>query len=796
VGSVTAPAKVTAPVNEIGYAQQVTGYGWWLYENETTPELQWPQSLNVFDQMRRTDSQVTSVLRAVTLPVRRTPWRIDPNGARDEVVQLVADDLGLPVVGKRPTSPPRLKDRFSWQDHLRHALLMLPFGHMYFEQIYRIDPDGRRAHLRKLAPRMPKTIERIDVAPDGGLVAIKQYWTRDGGEQKPIPVTQLVAYVLEREGGNWLGTSILRSCYKDFLLKDRLLRVQAQTIERNGMGIPLYTGPENATDLSVGLAMAKAWRAGEAAGTAIPYGATLRLVGVEGTLPNSDPVVRYHDESIARAVLAHFLNLGQQAGTGSYALGSSFMDFFTLSLQTLAQQIADVTTCHVVEDLVDINFGEDEPAPRVTFDEIGSRQAATAAAIKTLVDAGVIRPDEVLEESSRQQYGLPPADPKTTRTAPGGGQPPVPTDGSAGDTTDPTQALTDALASFDQQPVQAAFDEAKHPRNLKGTPGGGRFRSLTQRLTDAIQQHLDTGQGDPFEGFDRRQLKTVADRRGVSVAARASRDDIAKALLEHVTTHAHAPEAEPPQEPHHGERAATFRPGQWKKLDREQDFKDQLAADVKYYEDHESTDGPYPADWRERVTKWARGRANNADAVYRNGPHRVVLSKGTRDKLTDEQVQELLDASDEIFTSLPLTRPYTVMVDNASGERGGQHFPGRIVIGPDLFNAPTSDSGGFYMKAANRTSRLRYVLAHEFGHAMDHREGREADLNPSRLPDHIHEEYSADLSRYARTGPNRVIESYAEAFAEWFITKGKTRNKAALAYARKYGWKAALPSGG
>jgi hypothetical protein len=70
----------TAPVNEIGYAQQVN-YNWWLYENETTPELIWPQSVFVFDQMRRTDAQVASVLRAVTLPVRRTPWRIDPAGA-------------------------------------------------------------------------------------------------------------------------------------------------------------------------------------------------------------------------------------------------------------------------------------------------------------------------------------------------------------------------------------------------------------------------------------------------------------------------------------------------------------------------------------------------------------------------------------------------------------------------------------------------------------------------------------------------------------------------------------------
>src|SRR5436190_6748298 len=108
---------VPAPVNEIGY-QLANNYYWWLYENETTPELVWPQSVYVYDQMRRTDAQVGSVLRAVTLPVLRTPWRIDPYGARDEVVQLVADDLGLPIVGQQPKPLPRMKDRFSWQTHL------------------------------------------------------------------------------------------------------------------------------------------------------------------------------------------------------------------------------------------------------------------------------------------------------------------------------------------------------------------------------------------------------------------------------------------------------------------------------------------------------------------------------------------------------------------------------------------------------------------------------------------------------------------------------------------------------
>lgn len=549
-----------APTNEIGYTLAPSYNRVPFDDGETTPELVWPQSIYVYDAMRRTDAQVGSVLRAVTETLLRTPWRIDPAGARARVTKFVADDLGLPIVGKNPTPPPRLKDRFSWPSHLREALLMLPMGHAYFEQVYRITDDGNAAHLRKLAYRPAKTIEQINVASDGGLISIQQYWTRLDREPKPIPVDHLVAYIHAKEGANWLGTSILRNCYKNWLLKDRLLRVQAQTIERNGMGIPLYTAAETETDLTKGLGMATSWRAGEAAGSAVPFGATLKLVGVEGTLPDAMPVVEYHDSQIARAVLAHFLNLGQQ--TGSWALGTTFADFFTMSLQTLAEQIRDTATQHIVEDLVDHNFGPEEPAPRLVFDEIGSRQAATAQAIKTLVDAGVIHPDQVLEESSRQQYGLPPADPSTATPPPGslGPTPPAPTqmgdtspsvsasaapkglgveaeglfDEEADEWEDAIDALIVALDELSAGRVEAAFNP-KQARNPKGSPGGGRFRSMVDRLKDAITEHgKGGGKGHPLDGFDREQLRRAAKARGIELKRGEPRDSIAEKLLGHL----------------------------------------------------------------------------------------------------------------------------------------------------------------------------------------------------------------------------------------------------------------------
>ncbi|AWY04672.1 portal protein [Gordonia phage Ebert] len=410
---------VNPPTQEIGYATEIGIDGTFWQTAEETPELRWPLSVRVFEQMRRQDAQITSVLRAVMLPVRRTKWRLDPADARPEVVEHIANDLGLPVKGgeEQVSRARRRRGRFSWEEHLQLALLSIQYGHMFFEQVYSLGDDGLY-HLRKLGPRMPRTISDIKVARDGGLVAIEQYGFTVDTDLVSIPVDRLVAYVNEREGGDWVGNSLLRPAYKHWLIKDRLLRVQAQTIERNGMGVPVYeAGPnDDQAQMDRGAKIAQSYKAGSASGASTPNGAKLRLAGVEGNLPDANPAIRYHDEQIGRAVLAHFLNLGTQ--TGSWALGSTFADFFVLSLQTLGEQIADVANQHIVEDLVDANWGPEEPAPRLVFDEIGSRKDAVASALKLLVDAGILHTDRALEESVRQDYGLPAAEPESAESDP------------------------------------------------------------------------------------------------------------------------------------------------------------------------------------------------------------------------------------------------------------------------------------------------------------------------------------------------------------------------------------------
>ncbi|MGX9348148.1 phage portal protein family protein [Microbacterium sp. KNMS] len=425
----------SAATRERGHTLQDPN-GWWKdLTNESTPELRWPESVKVFEDMVRQDAQASSVLSAIATPIMRTGWRVDGTGCRDEVTQHVAADLGLPIAGEANSVPAtRTRGRFSWTEHLGIVVPdHLQFGHAVFEQVYYpprsvLDGGDGLYHLRKLGYRPARTISAWKVAPDGGLIGVQQYATQmsSGGglisfgdtSGVTLPVDRLVVYTNRRKGGNWAGESVLRSAYKNVMLKDRYLRVDAMVVERNGLGIPVHTAAGGtAAEIEAGLDIASGVQAGDNSGVSLAHGATFDLKGVTGTLPDILEKVKYHDEQIARAVLAHFLNLGSQ--TGSWALGATFADFFTLSIQAVAENIRETATRHIVEDIVDINYGPDEPAPRIVFDEIGSRQGAILTAIAQLVSSGVIHPDEDLEKFIRSTLDLPLA--TSTPAAAGGG---------------------------------------------------------------------------------------------------------------------------------------------------------------------------------------------------------------------------------------------------------------------------------------------------------------------------------------------------------------------------------------
>jgi hypothetical protein len=445
-------ANSTAPTKELGSSGErsarVVGWGggppsWSYFGSEAlehVPELKWKPlgkgMVRTYHNMR-TDAQVQGLFLGSTLPVRRYNYALNKNGARARTLKRISTNYNIPIKGEEDKPRGRRKNRFKFEEHLRMALLALLYGHMYFEQSGEVGGDGYW-NLRKLGPRMPATLMDIQTDDDGGLARIIQRTkkTRPSGfgslgygltGQTPIPVNRLVAYIWEQEGGDWIGRSALRGIYKNWVVKDRVLRVGAINIERAG-GVPVIRAPKGALqkDMDDLALMAQQFKIGEDSGGAIPHDAELMLAKAAGGDGAVD-YIKLQNEEMGRGWLMMFLNLGQTT-SGSRALGGSFIDLALNAYEAIAEWYLGIFNEHVIEDDVDWNEGPDAKSPIVGYTRNDDRQLDVRDFV-SLVDKRIVTLDDNLEAWVRDEYQMPKRDPNAEpRQLPS----PVPAPGETG----------------------------------------------------------------------------------------------------------------------------------------------------------------------------------------------------------------------------------------------------------------------------------------------------------------------------------------------------------------------------
>jgi hypothetical protein len=374
-------------------------------QHEHVPELVWPWSIGWFDQIR-SDEQIAALYVSVAFGISRLRFMIDRNGSRPGLAEDIAQDLNLPIKGEDNSPKRRMKRRFAHSKHVGQAMLAALYGHMYFEQNGEI-VDGQW-RLRKLVPLMPQTISQINVADDGGLVSIRQ-WNNLGpdGQYQDLEVDRLAAFIFQQEGSSWIGRSMLRDLYRVWLLKDRLLRVEANNHERAG-GIPYAEAPMGATQGEIADLdkMMRNFRSGPVAGAGVPYGTKVNIAKGDGG--DIDKTVRRYDESMARRFMLMLANLAQGGShVGSYALADQFHDYFLAGQLSIAQWYCDTMNEHVIEDWVDWNIGEDEELVPILTWERTSEDSLGTEQLALLVQRGIIVVDEELENAIRYRYQLP-----------------------------------------------------------------------------------------------------------------------------------------------------------------------------------------------------------------------------------------------------------------------------------------------------------------------------------------------------------------------------------------------------
>jgi hypothetical protein len=399
----------------VGYTSGLTRIAPWsqfIDDREYVPELVWPTSVRTFDHMRA-DAQIEGLFFGLIQPILEYSWLIDPNGAEDWVVQALAQDLNLNIKDSEPLPMQRKKGRFNFYEHQSNAFLALLYGHYGFEQVGPVieDPNwkangGMRWQLHKLAPREPRTIYQINTATDGSLVSVKQNLpTSMMGDMPEIPVDRLVWYPWAKEGANWVGRSMIRSCFRNWLLKDKLLRIDVINHERAG-GIPVITAQEGATpsELDAQSKLAQSMKVTDAGGGAVPYGSKVDILRSAGSQIIES--INYHDEQMARRFLLMVMQLGQ-THVGARNLGEVFIDFFTNGQRSVANWFTNIFNEHVIEDWVDWNLGPDYAnVPQLVYEDSSKNERLATADLVALIDAHAIVVDEDLEIMLRDRYNL------------------------------------------------------------------------------------------------------------------------------------------------------------------------------------------------------------------------------------------------------------------------------------------------------------------------------------------------------------------------------------------------------
>lgn len=401
---------------------------------EHIPDLVHPQSVTTFSKMRH-DYQIAAVLRAYYLAITRAHWSLDPAGCRDEVVEQLADDLGLPIKGyldDEDPSDPEAKVHeptgarrrgFTWAEHLRLAVsLSTTFGHAPFAQQW-AEQNGRW-RLLMVQERMPQTIAAIHLNDDGTLKSAEQGAAI--GQRNSVQIRtanhQLVWYTREREGSNYFGRSLIREAYAPWLMKTEALRKHMTAISRFSMGIPEVTAPDN-SPASITQAQRYAANLGKTGGAGLPAGYTSSWRGITGSVPDTPAFITMLDRAITRCTLTSILDMAT-AERGNRSLGETVMDLMVYAQQAEAARVATDATTQIVVPLVDGNWGEDEPAPQICVDDVGADIELTAQDLNWAMEYGGLQADQPFRAWYRDRMGIPPEDPDYQPPETAANQPP------------------------------------------------------------------------------------------------------------------------------------------------------------------------------------------------------------------------------------------------------------------------------------------------------------------------------------------------------------------------------------
>lgn len=394
----------------LAFMQELGASGTAIYEGmieeDYNSALEGELGLDVYDVMRKSDSTVQATLLMVELPIRSADWFVkaatDEDGESDDLDREVAEFVKW-----------NMFERIVWDDFLRQALTCLPSGFSLFEKVFA--KVNNQIVIQDLSFRKQTTVSRWQM-PNGKkgitqLLPTTKASGKNAGEYEiGIPEQKLVIFSFRREGDNYRGTSILRSAYRHWYLKDRFYRLDALKHEKESLGTPVLTMPGNATpaDKVAAKNILKRVRAHKLTGVLLPSEKwTFRYEDHQmGSGTDIWSSINHHDRAISKNILAQFMELGNTQ-SGSRALSADQSRLFLLANEAVARHIKDTLNRFLVKQLVDFNYDVTR-YPTIECGELGEIEVEDfALAVERMVKSGAVRMDDPTENAIRKKLRLP-----------------------------------------------------------------------------------------------------------------------------------------------------------------------------------------------------------------------------------------------------------------------------------------------------------------------------------------------------------------------------------------------------
>ena len=429
-GQTSPPDRQPLPTEVLGVSGLIQFSG--RVQEEFLKDLDNERGRKVYREMSDNDPIVGAILFAIDMLMRQVEWRIDPADGTDEALD-VAEFIESCLTDMS----------FSWNDTLSSILSMLPFGWSYTELVYKVrggpdlkDPRKRsqfsdgKIGWRKIDLRPQDSLHRWEFDGDGGVQGM---WQAAPPDYTPtfIPIEKSLLFRTRSFKNNPEGRSVLRNAYRPWFMKKRIEEIEAIGIERDLAGLPVAwvpptmlsqtASPEEVASLAAIKQLVSTIKRDEQEGVIFPLaydGAgnkrfDLTLLSTGGRREfDTDSIIDRYDQRIAMTTLSDFILLGHE-NVGSFALGSSKVDMFSVALGAWLDEVVSVFNRYGIPRLLELNNIDLELQPVLSHADVKRIDLTQLGAyITSLAGAGMpLFPDRRLEDHLRDMANFPQHDP-------------------------------------------------------------------------------------------------------------------------------------------------------------------------------------------------------------------------------------------------------------------------------------------------------------------------------------------------------------------------------------------------